>query len=106
MKYREIEYKNKNLIRINARRAYNILNHPKTFNGITLYILPINADPGAPFINGFFELTMDFNNMDAIDNNNYINELKYYNCIGELGDYLKYYIEKSDFDIITKKAVK
>lgn len=106
MKYKEIEYKNKKLIRINARRAYNILNHPKTFNGVTLYILPINANPESPFINGFFEITMDFNNMDACDNVNYVNELSYYNCNNELGDYLKYYIEKSDFDTITKKAVK
>lgn len=105
MKYREEEYKNKKLIRINARRAYNILNHPKTFDGVTLYMLPINANPEALFINGFFEITMDFNNMDAIDNMMYINELKYYNCNNELGNYLKYYIEKSDFDIITKKAV-
>ena len=94
MKYKEIEYKNKKLIRINAKKAYNILTHPKTFDDVTLYILPINADPESPLINGFFELTMDFYSMDACDNMNYINELKYYNCNKELGKYLKFYIEK------------
>ena len=94
MKYKEIEYKNKKLVRINAKKAYNILNHPKTFNGVTLYMLPVNANPESPWINGFFELTMDFDSMDAIDNNRYISELIYYNCNNELGKYLKFYIEK------------
>ena len=94
MKYKEIEYKNKKLIRINSKKASNILNNPKTYNGITLYMLPINANPESPFINGFFELTMDFANMDAIDNNRYVNEVIYYNCNNELGNYLKYYIEE------------
>ena len=70
--------------------------NPKTYNGITLYMLPINADYESPWINGFFELEMDFCNMDAIDNLNYINELIYYNCNKELGDYLKYYIEEKN----------
>lgn len=93
MKYKEIEYKNKNLVRISKKKADNILQHPLKYNGITLYMLPINANPDSPFINGFFELTMDFYNMDAVDNMNYINELMYYNCNDELGNYLKYYIE-------------
>ena len=94
MKYKEIEYKNKKLTRINAKKAYNILNHPKKYNGVTLYMLPVNANPESPWINGFFELAMDFDSMDAIDNNRYISELIYYNCNNELGKYLKFYIEK------------
>ena len=96
MKYKKIEYKNKKLIRINAKKAHNILNHPKKYNGVTLYMLPVNTNPDSPLIDGFFELTMDFDSMDAVDNNRYINELIYYNCNDELGNYLKYYIEESE----------
>ena len=95
MKYKEIEYKNKKLIRINSKKAEEIYTHPKKYNGVTLYMLPVNANPDSPWINGFFELTMDFDSMDAIDNNKYINELIYYNCNNELGNYLKYYIEET-----------
>ena len=94
MKYKKITYKNMNLIRINAKKAKEIYTHPKKYTGVTLYMLPINADPESPWINGFFELEMDFYNMDAIDNCNYINELIYYNCGDELGKYLKYYINE------------
>ena len=94
MKYKKITYKNNNLIRINAKKAKEIYTHPKKYNGVTLYMLPINADPESPWINGFFELEMDFYSMDAIDNSNYINELIYYNCGDELGKYLKYYINE------------
>ena len=96
MKYKKIEYKNKKLIRINSKKAYNILNHPKKYDGVTLYMLPVNANPESPWINGFFELTMAFDSMDAIDNNRYINALVFYNCNNELGNYLKYYIEESE----------
>ena len=96
MKYKKIRYRNKKLIRINARKAYNILNHPKKYNGVTLYMLPVNANPESPWINGFFELTMTFDSMDAIDNNSYVNELVFYNCNNELGNYLKYYIEEGE----------
>lgn len=96
MKYKEIEYKSKKLTRINARKAHNILNHPKKYDGVTLYMLPVNANPESPWINGFFELTMDFDSMDAIDDNRYVNELVFYNCNNELGNYLKYYIEESE----------
>lgn len=96
MKYKEEKYKNKKLIRINSKKAEEIYMHPKKYNGITLYMLPVNANPKSPWIDGFFELTMDSNSMDAIDNSNYINELIYYNCNNELGNYLKYYIEESE----------
>lgn len=96
MEYKKIEYRNKKLTRINAKKAKEIYTHPKKYNGITLYMLPINTNPESPRIDGFFELTMDFHNMDAIDNSNYINELVYYNCNNELGNYLKYYIEESE----------
>ena len=96
MKYKKIIYRNKKLIRINARKAYNMLNHPKKYNGVTLYMLPVNANPESPWISGFFELTMNLHNMDAIDNNSYVNELVFYNCNNELGNYLKYYIDESE----------
>lgn len=95
MKYKNYNYKDKKLVRINAKKARNILEHPKQFDGVTLYMLPANANPDSIYINGFFELTMDYNSMDAIDNNRYINELIFYNCNDELGNYLKYYIEES-----------
>lgn len=101
MKYKEIEYKDKKLTRINSKKAEEIYMHPKKYNSVTLYMLPINANPNSPWIDGFFELTMDFNSMDAVDNNRYINELIYYNCNNELGKYLKFYIEKK-----TKNEVK
>lgn len=94
MKYKKIKYNNINLIRINRKKAENIYLHPKKYNGVTLYMLPINANPKSPWVNGFFTLTMDFYNMDAVDNSNYINELVYYNCNDELGNYLKFYIEE------------
>lgn len=95
MKYKEIEYKSKKLMRINAKKAKEIYMHPKKYNGFTLYMLPVNANPKSPWIDGFFELTMNFDSMDAIDNNRYINELVFYNCNNELGNYLKYYIEET-----------
>ena len=96
MKCKEIEYKSKKLTRINAKKAKEIYTHPKKYNGVTLYMLPVTANPDSPLINGFFELTMDFDSMDAIDNNSYVNEVIYYNCNNELGNYLKYYIEESE----------
>ena len=94
MKYKKIKYNDINLVRINRKKAEDIYLHPKKYNGVTLYILPINANPESPWVNGFFTLTMDFNSMDAVDNSNYINELVYYNCNDELGNYLKFYIEE------------
>ena len=94
MKYKKIKYNDTNLIRINRKKAEDIYLHPKKYDGVTLYMLPVNANPDCMFINGFFTLTMDFNSMDAVDNSNYINELVYYNCNDELGNYLKFYIEE------------
>ena len=94
MKYKKIKYNDINLIRINRKKAEDIYLHPKKYDGVTLYMLPVNANPDCMFINGLFTLTMDFNSMDAVDNSNYINELVYYNCNDELGNYLKFYIEE------------
>lgn len=98
MRYKEIEYKNKKLVRINAKKAREIYMHPKKYNGVTLYMLPVNTNPDSIWINGFFELTMNYTSMDATDNMRYINELIYYNCNDELGNYLKYYIEDSTYE--------
>lgn len=96
MKYKNWDYKGKKLVRINAKKARNILEHPKQFDGVTLYMLPVNANPESPWISGFFELTMNLHNMDAIDNNRYVDELVFYNCNNELGNYLKYYIGEGE----------
>lgn len=94
MKYKEITYKNKDLIRISEKKVKYIINNPSKFTNLIIYILPINANPASPWINGFDELEIDIKYMDTIDYISYINEYKYYNCIEELGDYLKFYIEK------------
>ena len=58
-------------------------------------MLPINANPESPYINGFFEMEIEkIIYMDSIDYNRYISECKYYNCNSELGLYLKFYIEE------------
>lgn len=94
MLYKEITYKNKELLRITKNKALNIAKNPKKYQDTTIYMLPINANPNSPWIGGFEELTMNFNCMDGIDNINFINEYAHYNCIEELGNYLKFYIEK------------
>jgi hypothetical protein len=93
MKYQNVIYKNKKLKRINRQKAFNIAKNPKKYAGIILYMLPINANPDSPWFNGFEELEMNFKYMDAIDNMTFIQEYKYYNCVEELGSYLKFYIE-------------
>lgn len=94
MKIKNINYKNKELTRISEKRVNNIINNPSKYQGLTIYMLPINANPESPWINGFFELTIEnIIYMDSIDYHRYINECKYYNCNSELGTYLKYYVE-------------
>lgn len=93
MKYQNIKYKDKNLIRVNSKKIDNIIKNYKENIGKTIYILPINANPECIFINGFFEITID-EYKDYIDYINYINEIKFYNCCAELGHYLKYYIDE------------
>lgn len=92
MLYKKIKYNNMDLIRINKRKAINILSQPKKHNGIIVYMLPVNANPESPWIKGFFEIECNQYN-DSIDNITQVNEIQYYNCNDELGSYLKYYIE-------------
>lgn len=95
MKYKNIKYKNLELKRINERSIKKIINNPSKYQGITIYMLPVNADPNAYFINGFMDLEIEpIIYMDTIDYKNFISEYKYYNCIEDLGKYLKYYINK------------
>lgn len=97
MKYNKINYKGKELKRITERKVFNIIENKSKYNGLTIYMLPVEANPESPWINGFFELTMENNiYMDKIDCYRYINECKYYNCVDELGKYLKYYVESKD----------
>lgn len=95
MKYKNITYKNKSLKRINYNKVKNIINNCSKYEGLTIYILPVEADPNNEFINGFFELQIEnMVYMDSIDYFNYINEVNYYNCNKELGLYLKFYIKE------------
>lgn len=97
MLQKNIIYKNKKLKRITEKKVNNILDHPSKYQGLTLYMLPVNANPNSPWINGFYELTVEnIIDMDSIDYHSYINECKYYNCDPELGSYLKYYIEAKE----------
>ena len=109
MNNKNIIYKNNELIRINKKTAEKILNHPSIYEGIVLFILPVNANPENYWINGFTEFKIEnISFMDSIDNNNFINEYIFYNCNNELGNYLKYYITKGAYInfINCKKAVK
>lgn len=94
MKYKHIIYNNKQLLRINRKKALDILQRPATFNGVTVYMLPINANPASPWIGGFFEIKNDFPYRDAADNVAELHEIMFYNCGAELGNYLKFYIEE------------
>lgn len=95
MLQKNVIYKNKKLKRITEKKVYNIIDHPSKYQGLTLYMLPVNANPDSPWINGFYELTIEnIIYMDSVDYHNYINECKYYNCNPELGSYMKYYIEE------------
>ena len=94
MKYKHITYNNKNLVRISAKKVNNLINSCGKYNGLTIYTLPVNANPDSIFIGGFFELEFDFPYIDSIDLFNKLSEIKYYNCSNELGNYLKYYIEE------------
>ena len=91
MKYKKVSYKNENYIRINEKKAISLLKNNKK---ITLYVLPINANPSNAWINGFFEVEQDIPYTDFYDSINTLNEIKYYNCVDELGKYLKYYIKE------------
>ena len=95
MKYNKIVYNNKKLKRISEKKVNNIINNCSKYEGLVIYMLPINANPDSPYINGFFEMEIEkIVYMDSIDYYRYINECKYYNCNNELGLYLKYYIEE------------
>lgn len=97
MLQKNITYKNKKLKRITEKKVYNIIDHPSKYQGLTIYMLPVNANPDSPWINGFYELTIEnIIYMDSVDYHNYINECRYYNCNLELGSYLKYYIEAKE----------
>lgn len=91
MRYKQVSYKSEIYKRITERKAINLLKNNKK---ITLYVLPINADPNSKWINGFFEVEQDSPYTDFIDSVNTINEIRHYNCVDELGSYLKYYIKK------------
>ena len=84
-----LEYNDKKLKRINARKVDNLL---KQKDNITIYCLPNKLNYKNPFINGFFEVEKNQYN-DYYDCINTINEIKYYNLSAECGNYLVYFIE-------------
>lgn len=94
MKYSKISYKGKELKRISRKKVNSIINKPSKYQGLTIYALPVEANPGSPWINGFFEIEIEnIVYRDTIDYYNELSEIEYYNCVDELGKYLKYYIE-------------
>ena len=94
MKYSKISYKGKELKRISRKKVNSIINKPSKHQGLTIYILPVEANPESPWINGFFEIEIEnIIYRDSIDYHNELSEIEFYNCNDELGKYLKYYIE-------------
>lgn len=94
MKYNKITYKNKNLKRVSYTKIKNIINNCSKYEGLTIYMLPVNFNPDSYFVNGFFEIDIEKKiYMDTVDYYNYINECIYYNCNKEAGSYLKFYLE-------------
>lgn len=94
MRYKEIEYKGMNLKRISYKKVHNMIKHYSKYICTTIYIAPVNlriADDN--MFTRPFELEINEYN-DYIDYSNTIKEIAYYNCIDELGSYLKYYIQK------------
>lgn len=94
MLLKDITYKGKHLHRINAKRVNNLINNYTKHLGLVIYALPVNANPESPFME-FFEIELNSYN-DSIDYLNTIKEIQYYNCVEDLGDYLKFYIEKKE----------
>ena len=91
MKYKNIEYNGKKLKRINSRKLNNIINDYKNNLGLVIYTLPINANPTCEWLK-FFEIEIN-EHMDTTDYVTTINEIQFYNCVENLGNYLKFYIE-------------
>lgn len=94
MKFKEITYNNMELKRINFKRVDNILKNYSKHLGLTIYVAPINMRiDNTSYWNSPFEIEID-NYNDYYDYINQINEIRYYNCVEELGKYLKFYIKK------------
>lgn len=94
MKAKDIIYKGKHLHRINARRVTNLINNYQNNLGLVIYVLPVNANPESLFME-FFEIELNSYN-DSTYYLTMIREIQYYNCIEDLGNYLKFYVERTD----------
>lgn len=93
MVLKEITYNNKKLKRISLKKVYNIINNKsKLDNDIIIYAIPKNLRHE---LFGFFEIEVPKSNVyrDSVDIYNEINEISYYNCNKETGDYLRFYTE-------------
>ena len=89
-------FKGREDCRISRIKALNILGRTtaKRRDNFTVYMLPCKLRPDSFFINGFFEITTDFNRNDYIENLRKVKEFEYYNCNFETGKYLSFYILK------------
>lgn len=97
MKLKEVYYKGEKYTRISWAKVKNIIDKPtKLKSNLIIYTLPINANPNNPWINGFYEIEVEktLAHKDSIDYYNEINEIIYYNCNRETGEYLAYYIKE------------
>ena len=94
MNFKEITYKGMELKRINRKKVNNILKHYSKHLGLIIYVAPINMRiDDTSFWSSPIEIEIDRYN-DYYDYINCINEIQYYNCNKELGEYLKFYIMK------------
>ena len=93
MRYKHIDYNNKHLKRISLRQVNNIIKHYTKHYDLIIYATPVNMqiDYNIPYLH-LFEIEISQYN-DYYDYINIINEIIYYNCNNEVGNYLKYYIE-------------
>ena len=93
---REINYNGNTYTQVQKRTAEKLFN-----NGGTVYIIACNANPCSPWINGFYELSLELlskhnDYIPEYDNDfrKHVNSYEYYNCNSELGKYSHFYIIK------------
>lgn len=94
MNFKEIIYKGMELERINKKKVDNILKNYSKHLGLTIYVAPVKMRiDDTNYWTSLIEIEIDkYNNY--YDYINCINEICYYNCDKELGNYLKFYIKK------------
>ena len=93
---RTINYNGKEYQQIQKRTAERLFNE-----GWLINIISCNANPNSPWINGFYELSIELlskhdDYIPEYDNDfkKHVNSYEYYNCNSELGKYAHFYIVK------------